>query len=167
MNSVPRSGPKRCFKIGWQQLSVPGARPKLISYSDSPYPKPHSTHFLAPTGNFERIYRTEPVIGRNRTTDPGLNTARFSKSAQEIPVGTKKRTECGFGYGGSKYEVSFGLAHRNGQLSPFDPENPDTLTLRSGPGTRNRVHIRSPAKFRVPVHIYPEMRWQRLNLHSF
>ena len=35
-----------------------GARPKLISYSDSPYPKPYSTHFLVPTGfsgGFTRI----------------------------------------------------------------------------------------------------------------
>ena len=32
-----------------------GARPKLTSYSDSPYPKPHSTHFLVHTGIFGRI----------------------------------------------------------------------------------------------------------------
>ena len=58
-----------------------GARPKLISYSDSPYPKPHSTHFLVPTGIFRRTYRTEPVSGRNSNPGPGRNTVRFGKSA--------------------------------------------------------------------------------------
>ena len=40
-----------------------GATPKLASNSDSPNPKPHSTHFLVPTGIFGPIYRTEQYFG--------------------------------------------------------------------------------------------------------
>ena len=39
------------------------ARPKLTSYSESTYPKHHFIHFVAPTGVFERIYRTEQYFG--------------------------------------------------------------------------------------------------------
>ena len=39
-------------------------------------------------------------------------------------MGTKKCVEWGFGYGESEYEVSFGLAPRNGELSPSVPETP-------------------------------------------
>ena len=37
-------------------------------------------------------------------------------------VDTKKCVERGFGYVESEYEVRFGLAHRNGELSLSDPE---------------------------------------------
>ena len=37
-------------------------------------------------------------------------------------MGTKKHVEGGFGYGESEYEDSFGIAHRNGELSPSVPE---------------------------------------------
>ena len=50
------------------------------------------------------------------------------------------------------------------------PKHRNLLTLRSGPGTRNGVHIRTPAKFGVgrsklgvPGHIYPEIKGQWLN----
>ena len=42
-------------------------------------------------------------------------------------MGTKKYVEGGFGYGKSEYEVSFGLAPRNGELYPSDPETPDSF----------------------------------------
>ena len=42
-------------------------------------------------------------------------------------MGTKKCVEWVFGYGESEYEVSFGLAPRNGELSPSDPETPEPL----------------------------------------
>ena len=48
-----------------------GARWKLTSCSDSPYPKPHSTHFLVPTGIFGRIYRTEQYFGPGRGCSSG------------------------------------------------------------------------------------------------
>ena len=40
-------------------------------------------------------------------------------------MGTKKCVEWGFGYGESEYEISFGLARRNGELSPSDPKTPE------------------------------------------
>ena len=63
----------------------PGARRKLTSYSDSPYPKPHSTHFLVPTGIFGRIYRTEQYFGPRRGCCSGRKPVRFGKSAQKYP----------------------------------------------------------------------------------
>ena len=47
-----------------------GARPKLTSYSGSPYPKPHYTHSLLPTGIFKPIYRNEPVS--EQQPQPGM-----------------------------------------------------------------------------------------------
>ena len=46
---------------------------------------------------------------------------------------TKKCVEWGFGYGESEYEVSFGLAPRNGELLPSDPQTPEPFnsSLRS------------------------------------
>ena len=54
-----------------------------------------------------------------------------------------------FGYGESEYDVSFGIAPRNGELSSSEPETPDILTLRPGTGTRNGVQIRTPRKIWV------------------
>ena len=72
-----------------------GARPKLTLYSDSPIPRPHSTHFFVPTGFFGSSYRAEPVSGRNCTPGPGRNTVRFGKSAQN----TRGYQEmCGMGF---------------------------------------------------------------------
>ena len=118
-----------------------GARPKLTSYSDSPYPKPHSMHFLVPPGIFGRIYRTEPASGRN--SSPGRAEILFGPVKRlEKSVGTMKCMEWGFGYGESEYEVSFCQATRNEDLSPSDPKATEPLTLSSGPGTRNGVQIR-------------------------
>ena len=36
-----------------------------------------------------------------------------------------------FGYGESEYEVSFGLAPRNGELSPSNPETPERVQIRA------------------------------------
>ena len=49
-----------------------GVTLKLGSYSDSPYPKPHSTHFLVPAGILGRICRTEQYFG------PGLTSERMT-----------------------------------------------------------------------------------------
>ena len=54
--------------------------------------------------------------------------------------------EWGFGNGKSEYEVSFGIAPRNGGLSPSDPQASEPLTLRSGPGTRSGLQIRTARK---------------------
>ena len=51
-----------------------GATPKLTVYSDFPYPKCHSSHFLEHPGIFGRIHGPEPVSGRNSSPDPGRNT---------------------------------------------------------------------------------------------
>ena len=40
-------------------------------------------------------------------------------------MGTKKCVEWGFGYRESEYEVSFGLASRNGELTPSEPKTPE------------------------------------------
>ena len=37
-------------------------------------------------------------------------------------MGTKKCVQRGFGYGESEYEVSFGIAPQNGELSPSNPQ---------------------------------------------
>ena len=63
-----------------------GARPKLTSYSDSLYPKPHSTNFLVPACLFGPIYRTKQYFGPDRGWCSGRNPARFGKSAREYPI---------------------------------------------------------------------------------
>ena len=62
-----------------------GARQKITSYSDSPYPKPPSTYFLVPTGIFGRIYRTEQYFGPGRGCRSGRKPVRFGESAQKYP----------------------------------------------------------------------------------
>ena len=59
-------------------------------------------------------------------------------------MGIKKCVEWGFGYGESEYEVSFGLAPRNGELSLSVSETPEPFTspLRA----RNGIQIRTPGK---------------------
>ena len=64
----------------------------------------------------------------------------------KIPAGIKKCVEWGFRYGESEYEISFGLAPRNEELSPQDPETPEPFTLRSGNGTRNGEQVQAPHK---------------------
>ena len=51
----------------------------------------------------------------------------------------------------SEYEVSFGLAPRNGELSPSDPKTPEPFNspFRSGPGTGTDFRFDLPAKFGV------------------
>ena len=93
---------------------------------------------------------------------------------------TKKCVEWGFGYGKSEYEVSLGLAPRNGDLSPSDPETPEPFNspLRERNPERNSdsnfpqnlgsdSNSDSKSKFEVPGHIKPEIKGQRLNLHFF
>ena len=72
--------------------------------------------------------------------------------------------ERGFRYGESEYEVSFGLAHRNGEVSTSDPKTHELLILRSGAGTRNALQIQLPAKFGSRYIIYPEIKGQGLFL---
>ena len=75
----------RCFRDGRGSLSVPGARPKLVFFSDSPYPKLRPTHVLVPTDVFGRIYGAEPVSGTSSYHGPGRNTFRFGKFAPKYP----------------------------------------------------------------------------------
>ena len=65
-------------------------------------------------------------------------------------MGTNKCVEWCFGCEESEYEVSFDLAHWNGELSPSDPQTPEPLSLRSGPGAQNGLHIRSSRKIWGP-----------------
>ena len=76
-----------------------------------------------------QIYRTEPVSGGNSTPARAeilfgaVNRPKNTRGYQEMcGVGTKKCVEWGFGYGESEYEVSFGLAPQNEELSPPDPQ---------------------------------------------
>ena len=87
-------------------------------------------------------------------------------------MGTKKCVEWGFGYGESEYEVSFGLAPRNGELSPSDPETQEPFN--SSFRARNGVQIRFPrkigfvkSKLRVPGHIYTEIKGRWLVFLTF
>ena len=96
-------------------------RPKLTSYSDSPYPKPppHISWyprvfvggFTEPNSISARAGIAVPAGNRFGSVNPPKNTHGY----QEMCGG-------GFGYGESEYEVSFGLAPRNGELSPSVPE---------------------------------------------
>ena len=61
------------------------ARPKLTSYSDSQYLKPHSTHCLVPTGIFGWIYRAEQYFGPGRGCCSGRKPVRFGKSTRKYP----------------------------------------------------------------------------------
>ena len=61
-------------------------------------------------------------------------------------MGNKKCVKWGFGYGESEYEVSFGLAPRNGELSPSEPKTPEPFNFPFRAGTRNGVQIRTPRK---------------------
>ena len=54
-------------------------------------------------------------------------------------MGTKKYVEWGFGFGESEYEVSFGLAPRNLELSHSAPETPEPFN--------------SPFRARSPEHM--------------
>ena len=63
-------------------------------------------------------------------------------------MGTEKCVEGDFGYGESEHEVSFGLAPRNGELSPSVPETPERFNSPGPePGTDFRFEL--PAKFGV------------------
>ena len=64
----------------------------------------------------------------------------------------------GFGYGEPDYEVSFGLALRNGDLHPSGPETPEhrfELPANIGVGR---------SKLWVPGHMYSEIKteWRSL-----
>ena len=86
-------------------------------------------------------------------------------------MGTKKYVEGGFGHGESEYEVSFGLAPRNGELSyskpktlepfnsPFRARNPERSSDSNSPQNLGSVS----QKLGVPGHIYPEIKGQWLN----
>ena len=92
-------------------------------------------------------------------------------------MGTTKCEEWGFrhGVGESEYEVSFGLAPRNGELSPSIPETrePFNSPFRDrNPEQEFRFEL--PAKYgfgksklRVPGDIYPEIKGRWLNYDLF
>ena len=79
---------------------------------------------------------------------PVLLRSSLPPGGPKIPVGTKKCVEWGFGYGESEYEVRFGQAPSNGELSRSDIKT--TKPFNSSIRTRN------------PGHIYPEIkgRWK-------
>ena len=85
-------------------------------------------------------------------------------------MGSKKCVEWGFVYGEPEYEVSFGLALRDGDYRLPFLKHRSLLTLRNGPGTRNGVQIRAPrkigigvSKLGVPRHVFTEIKGQWLN----
>ena len=131
--------------LGWDYSPLSGAKPKLTSYSHSPCSKPHSTRFLVPTGIVEPI--PEPNRFLAGTTSPA--GAKILFGSVNPPKNTRGYPEiCGgvFGHGESEYEVIFGLAPQNRELSPSDSEHRNLLALHSGPETQNGVQIRIPRK---------------------
>ena len=75
-------------------------------------------------GNFGPFTEPNSILARARVAVPAGN--RFgSVNRREIPVGTKKCVGWGSEYGESEYELGFGLAPRNGELSPNDAETPE------------------------------------------
>ena len=50
-----------------------GARPKPTSYSDSPFPKPHSTHFLVPTYYSDGFTEPNSISAREGVSVPAGN----------------------------------------------------------------------------------------------
>ena len=99
-------------------------RPKPTLYSDSPYPRPCSTHFLMPTCILGGLFEPSSIL------DPyGLAVSagyRFgSVKRPEYTRGYQEMCEmCGVGsrVRESDYEVGFGLTLRKGELCSYDPE---------------------------------------------
>ena len=90
-----------------------------------------------------------------------INPPKNTRGYQEMCGG-------GFGYGESEYEVSFGLATRNGELSPSNPKTPEHFN--SSFRAESEVRFELTAKFGVgrsklgvPEHIYPEIKGRWLN----
>ena len=52
----------------------------------------------------------------------------YSTFSATTALQNKFNVEWGFEYGESEYEVSFGIAPRNGDLSPSDPETPELFS---------------------------------------
>ena len=110
--------------------------------------------FTEPNSISARAVAAVPAGKRFDSVNPPKNTRGY-------------QTMCGAGFrvpGIVNYEVSFGLAPRNGELSPSDPKTQEFLNLRSGPRTRDS-RFELPAKFvvgrsklGVPTHIYPEIK---------
>ena len=86
----------------------------LPSYSSS-YPKLSFIRFSIYTCTFGHFF----LVG---TSCPGRNTVVLAKMTRKKPLSTKKYAEMGFGYRGSEYDVSFGVAHLNGDVYASDPE---------------------------------------------
>ena len=142
-----------------------GARPTLISYSDSPYPKPHSTHFFGTRGCFwaDLTNRTLILPGPRSLFRP--ENLFGSVNPPKIPVGVKKNVERGFGYGESEYEGSFGLAPRNGELSnsgletlepfnsPFWSRNRDRSSYSNFPD-QNLMGIHTQRKTSIVILLF-------------
>ena len=70
----------------------------------------------------------------------------------------------------TEYEHSFGLALRNDELSPYDPETPVPFNSPFWPGTLDGAQILTlvtkwvgRSKLGVPGHIHPEIKGQSLN----
>ena len=89
-------------------------------------------------------------------------------------MGSKKCVKWGFGYGKFEYQVSFGLAPRNGKLSPSDPERSEPLKFVPGPEPGTDFRFELPAKFGVGRsklgvrgHIYPEIKGRWLFFLTF
>ena len=72
-----------------------GARPKLISYSESAYPKAPSTHFLVPTCILGPIYRAEPLSGRN-------SSPAWAPAGPKLRFGSVNRPQSTRGYQGMR-----------------------------------------------------------------
>ena len=116
---------------------------KSFPGSEGHSPTPH-------TSRYPRVLLsgfTEPKRFPAGTAAPARAKILFgSENPPKKPVGTNKCVEWCFGCEESEYEVSFDLAHWNGELSPSDPQTPEPLSLRSGPGAQNGLHIRSSRK---------------------
>ena len=77
-------------------------------------------------------------------------------------MGTKKCVEFGFGYGESEYEVSFGLAPRNGELPPSVPKTPEPFNSPFPARDPERSADSNSLQIWGPGHIYPEIESQWL-----
>ena len=89
-------------------------------------------------------------------------------------MGTKKCVEWGFGYVESEYEVIFGLAPRNGELSPSVPKTQEhfnspfrALSPERSSDSNSPQNLGSVGQLGGSGHIYPEIKGQWLNYYFF
>ena len=119
---------------------------QLTSYSDFPYPKPHYTHFLVPTGILGQIYRIF-VFWKWRTAILVV----FDLSNQETLFLSQFYSMCKmFAFFILAWAQSLVRAHRNSQLAQWSSYKPHAFFEK----THVRTHPLKPVTERHRQHVF-------------